>query len=239
MTKYINKAGEVLTITQDDFSPDNPLREDDGIVGTYLTWDSRLESPMKTQYNNELDELKSLLGEEAVETALTNNSNRPGLLSDLEEAAKKQEIVLRPLTCYEHSGITYFIGTEDDEWDSNSLGFVYAYIKQARELLGIPADETDKEVTKEIEDCFQAEIQLYNLYINGEVYGFNLDDKDGNDLDSCSGFYGVDLEHDLNEADKAGLLEAVNDCSTGSGRFAKDWQPAIIERVVYRPWQEQ
>ena len=45
-----------------------------------------------------------------------------------------------------------------------------------------------------MEKMMQAEVEDYSNYINGSVYGYVLEDNDGEELDSCWGFYGFDWE---------------------------------------------
>lgn len=40
--------------------------------------------------------------------------------------------------------------------------------------------------------CAKGEIETWLAYCNGEVYGYIIRDRDGNNLDSCWGFYGQD-----------------------------------------------
>ena len=51
-------------------------------------------------------------------------------------------------------------------------------------------------VTKKIKEIvlgtLKAEVEIYDQYISGEVYGFTIEDGDGMYLDSCGGFYGLD-----------------------------------------------
>ena len=39
--------------------------------------------------------------------------------------------------------------------------------------------------------CLEAEVEEYDTYLRGEVYGYIVQ-KDGTDLDSCWGMYGLD-----------------------------------------------
>jgi len=40
------------------------------------------------------------------------------------------------------------------------------------------------------EACLCAEVKLYDRYLTGDVYGYIIEDDDGNRIDSCWGFYG-------------------------------------------------
>jgi len=43
----------------------------------------------------------------------------------------------------------------------------------------------------------QSEVDIYNQYLTGQVYGYKLLDKEGSEIESCWGFYG-----DYNEIPK-------------------------------------
>jgi hypothetical protein len=55
-----------------------------------------------------------------------------------------------------------------------------------------------KEWTKELEDkvikCLEQEVETYDQYLTGDVYGFVVYDEDGQEVDSCWGFFGDDIK---------------------------------------------
>jgi hypothetical protein len=54
-------------------------------------------------------------------------------------------------------------------------------------------DEFDGDRIKAL-NCLKAELELYNHYLNGRTYGYISYDAEGNEEDSCWGFYGLDFE---------------------------------------------
>ena len=50
----------------------------------------------------------------------------------------------------------------------------------------------------------ESEVSMYDEYLRGNVYWFNIIDSDGEDVDSCGGYYGYDHE-------KSGLMDTVRD----------------------------
>ena len=56
---------------------------------------------------------------------------------------------------------------------------------------------------KDAETALKATANLYKWWAFGDVYGYTIEDEDGEQIDSCWGFYGPDM-------DKNGLLDAVN-----------------------------
>ena len=67
-----------------------------------------------------------------------------------------------------------------------------------------------KKIFEKVEKLFESEIEEYDMYLRGEVYGYkafkvtSTEESDGNDvdeeeLDSCWGYYGLDyLKKELN-----------------------------------------
>ena len=47
----------------------------------------------------------------------------------------------------------------------------------------------------QIKDYLCSEIELFNDYINGDVFRFRVEDENGDEIDSCCGFYGIDWEN--------------------------------------------
>jgi hypothetical protein len=102
-----------------------------------------------------------------------------------------------PLYMMDHSGLhiqTIPFSGLYGYWDSGQIGFIYA---------------TEKD--EQTEDILESEIEVYNQYIKGDVYGFNLyvvkkcnlDYEHRICIEGCFGFYGSDFA-------KNGLLECAN-----------------------------
>ena len=106
---------------------------------------------------------------------------------EYENATDEKVLAIYPITRYEHSRIKYYRGV--------GSGFDYS-------LCGmyVITDKTQKEVgvePKDFEKVVDAEVEVYNRYANGEVYGFELYDENGEFEDSCWGFYDIE---DIREA---------------------------------------
>ncbi len=46
------------------------------------------------------------------------------------------------------------------------------------------------------DSCIDGELKTYTAWANGEVYGFILRDKEGNEIDSCWWMYSLDEIHE-------------------------------------------
>jgi hypothetical protein len=76
------------------------------------------------------------------------------------------------------------------QWDSVQVGFIYTSRKKAI------AEWGNKVCTAKVKEmatkCLKEEVKTYDQFLQGEVYGYVIEDKDGNEIDSCWGFYGKD-----------------------------------------------
>ena len=91
-------------------------------------------------------------------------------------------ILYLPVYMYEHGGITIKTSPFSCQWDSGLLGYIYVSREKAHED-GFTDDSM-------IYDCLEGEVAIYDQYLRGDVYGYKILDKEGNELDSCYGFYG-------------------------------------------------
>ena len=98
-----------------------------------------------------------------------------------------------PLYLYDHSGITMSTSPFSCPWDSGCVGLIYIAKADADEWIN--ADGTyDTEAMLAI---LESEVKEYDQYLTGDVWGYTITDDDGEEIDSCWGFYG----HDYCEAE--------------------------------------
>ncbi len=87
-----------------------------------------------------------------------------------------------PLYAYIHSGVALSLGRDSYpftcNWDTSFKGFVL--VKKEKGTW-----KRDKARTRA-----ESIISGWNEYLSGNVWGFNIEDKDGENIDSCFGFYG-------------------------------------------------
>lgn len=103
----------------------------------------------------------------------------------LKNLRRKGGVVL-PVYCYEHSGITFKCCSFSAPWDSGQVGYAYMTTEQIVEL-GWPKGKRGRK--KAAEEYIRSMVGLMAAYANGDVYGFTIYDKDGNEVDGCGGFY--------------------------------------------------
>lgn len=225
------RRGHIIRILSDD-DPLNPFTDQDGLPDI-VTWLRSYD--FTTDRNTAGDDPESFL-----------------------EKAKAGGYVFRPLRAYIHSGIAFSLtasGQFSDKWDSGFAGFIY-WTPEKRESLGL-TDSYIESILHEGETVeswhdsqFESAVEALNDYASGNVWGFEVTDKEGREVESVWGFFGdydreggaleeargiadhaatVEREEvrdslSLIAADYANLLECFN--------ANKDTMPAPILRAV-------
>lgn len=113
---------------------------------------------------------------------------RPG---NLRKSFLEKYIALN-IYLYDHSGQTISSGPFSCRWDSGWFGIVAVSIEKVKKEYGWKI--LTKSRRKKIEKYLQGEIDTYDQYLRGEVYGFQVtpEDDDTEIIDSCWGFFGDD-----------------------------------------------
>jgi len=149
-----------------DVYPINPRTEYDNL-GTMVCFHKRYtlgdETDMRVDWFEDWDEMEKHLIEE-----------------------EKAEVIL-PVSLYDHSGIKMTVGTASG-WDCGQVGFIYM---TGENMLSAFNEKTITDaLLKRATEALEAEVATYNQYLTGEVYGFVVEDDDGNIVDSCYDIYG-------------------------------------------------
>lgn len=121
-------------------------------------------------------------------------------LQHLESLFYTQYIAL-PIYMYEHSGITINTCGFSCRWDSGKVGYIYITKKKALEEWG--GKRVTNKLRQKVESCLKAEIKELDTYLCGDVYGFIVEDENGETIDSCWGFYGDNFLEN-------GMLDYIN-----------------------------
>jgi len=128
-----------------------------------------------------------------------------GFRSWLNAQAAVGKVIFLPLYLYDHGMLS--ISTESwmgravhAEWDSGLLGFIYTTRERIAQMTGWKrlTGTRRREIVRQLKD----EVENYDKYLVGDVFGYTVydgdpDDPMSNDLDSCWGYYDVDeASHD-------------------------------------------
>jgi len=137
---------------------------------------------------------------------------------ELKKAIIKAEkvVTIAPLYLYDHSGLYIKVGSFQGtlpqghaEFDTMCVGFIYVTLDTLTEEFDIK--RRGKKATEKAEYWINVEMKTYSAYVEGSVYGFKLlevDEKgeEVEELDSCWGFYGYDIEEN-GILDNAGITK--------------------------------
>ena len=105
--------------------------------------------------------------------------------------------VIYPLYLYDHGGLRLGISPWGCPWDSGQVGYIYATKKSILKEYGGKNLTKHKRAMAEKE--LQSEVIVYDHYLSGNVYGYEITTDDGETVDGCWGYYG-----DYNDS---GLIE--------------------------------
>lgn len=115
---------------------------------------------------------------------------------EIEDQIKQDnpDCLIRPLYLMDHSGLSISMGPFGCPWDSGQIGFIFITKERMVEEL--------KGSVERAEEVLEAEVETYNQYLQGDIYGFILRNKPCDKcgcntkseiLDSCWNFYGSNL----------------------------------------------
>lgn len=123
---------------------------------------------------------------------------------ELEQWKSDNPIVLEfPLYAYEHSNVSLSISDDypfNDKWDAGQIGIIVVTRNSMKDIMDY--SNLTKKRAENLKKLVESEIEIFNDYINGNVYGFeivktvtcDLEHEHDELLDSCWGFYGYDFE---------------------------------------------
>lgn len=100
--------------------------------------------------------------------------------------------VILPLYLYDHSiqhikvGDWYGVGLPQGyaEFDTGKVGYIIA--ERDKVLAEYKVKRVSKKLKAQVEDILRAEVEEFDDYVSGNVYGYEVEDLD----ESCWGFYG-------------------------------------------------
>lgn len=105
----------------------------------------------------------------------------------IEETMADPDLLTWPVYAYIHGGTVLSLGPFNDPWDSGQCGIVYAPKKKVAEWFGWKKYRST--LKQKAEEVLKHELDTFQRYLNGDVFGFVIEDPDGEHVDSCWGFY--------------------------------------------------
>ncbi len=108
---------------------------------------------------------------------------------DLMTLVRRKDVLAVPLYLLDHSGLWLRTGRFAEDpggWDTSFIGYIYVTWKTIQKEYGKVTVKTKEKALNYLE----AEVKEYNDFLTGNVYGYVIEEKSGETLDSCWGFYG-------------------------------------------------
>lgn len=151
-----------------DTSPESPREWDN--IGTFYTSHRRYRPEKEFDEHFQWEEV----------------FDRYGDFSDLFE---KRYIALK-IYLYDHSAQTISSSPFSCPWDSELFGIVAVSVEKVKKEYGWKV--LTRARRRKIEEYLQGEIDTYDNYLRGEVYGYRITPADDKDdvLESCWGYFG-------------------------------------------------
>ena len=207
----------VIKIYTDDYAS-NPREEFDNL-GHMICWHRNYDLGDKHKYDmpdrNELDsgffyelacELDDTLSDRIY--YITEHYKNPD--ERIKQAINRvicNNVVMLDLYLYDHGSITMNTKGFSCPWDSGQVGFIY--VTKAEILKEYNCKYITKAIRNKVKDALRSEVNTYDQYLTGSVYGFVTETDSGDDIDSCWGFYGSSY-------DKNGSWDYMIDEAKGS-----------------------
>jgi len=170
MKKIIGRY--MIKVVQDS-DPQSPREWDN--LGTMVCFHNRYDLGDKHNYNSD-----DYSGWDEMKRAIIKNENVG---------------VILPLYLYDHSGITMNTTGFNCRWDSGQVGFIYISKKKMLEEYG--GKYVTKKLKERVEKYLVAEVETYDKFLTGEVYGVKVwklkkNGKKKKEIHACWGFYDED-----------------------------------------------
>lgn len=164
------ERGDMKAKIYQDESPESPREW--GNLGTMISWHRRYT--FDTDGNKEYPDSNDFLAK-----------------------ADAEGYLMLPLYLYDHSGLRMRTGSFHGllpqghaEFDSGQVGWIYVTREAVKKEYGV------KRITKKVREqalrVLQAEVETYDQYLCGDIYGYQIEDSEGEHEDSCWGFYGIE-----------------------------------------------
>lgn len=102
-----------------------------------------------------------------------------------------------PISIYEHGGFVLSVGDGaiSCPWDS---GYVGVWVFEPKDLIEHWNEDT-LETRQKARECVEAIIKYRNDVYAGNVWGYSIENGDGDHIDSCWGFVGDDAVEDMKD----------------------------------------
>lgn len=182
-----------LTI-EPDHEPESPREWSN--LGKMVCWHSRHNLGDEQRRDNPSEWLREMFHDE---TGNDLDYNYGGNEERYDKAVVRwvdRNLVMLPLFLYDHSGLAMSTSSgrfrvfDSAGWDWGQVGFIY--VTRANVLKEYSAKRLTKSLREKVLGVLRSEVEVYDQYLRGDIYGFTIETVDGEHINSCWGFYGHD-----------------------------------------------
>ena len=92
-----------------------------------------------------------------------------------------------PLYLYDHSGLTISTSGFSCPWDSGQVGYIYITDADIRKEYGVK--RISKQLRERVTQYLVNEVETYDKFLTGQVYCYTIENPEGEEIDSCWGFF--------------------------------------------------
>lgn len=189
MKEYKLKSGLIFRVVEDQH-PINPMKEHDNI-GILACFHKKYDFTDK----NVPFKFEDFLSWEEMEEYINK---------------ELKALICKTVFLMDHSGLSVKTKPFNDSWDSGRIGFVYV-TKEKLITHGLlkEGEEMTEELKENLPNYIEGQIETWNDYLTGNVWGYQLVKKEKCNLgheheeviDSCWGFYG--------DVEQSGIFENI------------------------------
>jgi hypothetical protein len=178
----IDYKGYKITITQDE-CPESPREWSNlGIIAykhsRYVLGDELINDPIEWLCE------KLNLSELAINRIYKKYNYVDSDIFEYLEGRFLNKFIALPLYIYDHSGITINTRGFSCPWDSGKFGWIYTTNEKVKEM-GLQKSSRGKLI-----EYMREEADVFDQYLRGDVYCYEIMDGNNKFIDSCCGFYG-------------------------------------------------
>lgn len=166
--------------------------EEDDQCELYLTW------VVESRYCGEINHSIGFDKDYTDDDLFNELCDELGTEEKLHLVEETGEVVLSSISMYEHSGITIWLGGTfghpDAQWDCSNIGFAYIEKSTAekKQILKTLPNKDFKTWQEWAWAMMESEMKVYDDYVRGNVYFYQIEDENGDVIDSCGGYIGDD-----------------------------------------------
>jgi hypothetical protein len=97
-------------------------------------------------------------------------------------------VIWLPVYAYIHGGVVLNTSGFSCRWDSGQCGIIM--VSKAKVKEEWKKQRISPKLHKQILQCLESEVKTYSQYLEGDVWGYVIEDDQGEQVESCYGFFG-------------------------------------------------